>query len=72
MTDMVLGAWERFLRSCNTAGGHIILLIFMFCLLPVIGCTSTDVDDYRKAIFGALLLAMNSTRTGAQNGQAQK
>ena len=24
MTDMVLGAWERFLRSCNTAGGHIL------------------------------------------------
>jgi hypothetical protein len=48
------------------------LLIVMFCLLPMIGCTSTDVGDFRKAIFGALLLAMNSTRTGTQNGQAQK
>lgn len=70
MTDTALGAWERFLRSCNTAGGHIILLIVMFCLLPVIGCTSNDVDDYRKAIFGALLLAMNSTRAGSSNSQA--
>ena len=74
MTESVLGAWERFLRSCNTAGGHIVLLLIMFCLLPAVGCTSAAVDDYRKAIFGALLLAMNSARGGtagvAGNGQA--
>jgi hypothetical protein len=73
VTETVLSAWERFLRSCNTAGGHIVLLIIMFCLLPVIGCTSAAVDDYRKAIFGALLLAMNSARGGSPvvpgNGQ---
>jgi hypothetical protein len=62
MTEKVLSAWERFLRSCNTAGGHIVLLLIMFCLLPAVGCTSAAVDDYRKAIFGALLLAMNSAR----------
>lgn len=60
----LLGAWERFLRSCNTPGGHIVLLIAMFCLLPAIGCDAADVGDYRKGIFGALLLAMNSTRPG--------
>jgi len=73
MTETVLGAWERFLRSCNTAGGHIVLLIILFCLLPAVGCTSAAVDDYRKAIFGALLLAMNSARGGTTstpgNGQ---
>jgi len=73
MTETLLGAWERFLRSCNTAGGHIVLLIILFCLLPAVGCTSAAVDDYRKAIFGALLLAMNSARGGATstsgNGQ---
>jgi hypothetical protein len=49
----------------------------MFCLLPAVGCTSAAVDDYRKAIFGALLLAMNSARgssagvpgNGQTNGQ---
>ncbi len=77
MTERVLSAWERFLRSCNTAGGHIVLLLIMFCLLPAVGCTSAAVDDYRKAIFGALLLAMNSARgsnpvvpgNGQTNGQ---
>lgn len=54
-----LGAWERFLRSCNTPVGHIVLLIVMFCLLPAVGCDAADVGDYRKGIFGALLLAMN-------------
>lgn len=60
----VLGAWERLLRSCNTPGGHIVLLILMFCLLPAVGCDAADVGDYRKGIFGALLLAMNSRRSG--------
>ena len=77
MTESVLGAWERFLRSCNSAGGHIVLLIILFCLLPAVGCTSAAVEDYRKAIFGALLLAMNSARgsnpvvpgNGQANGQ---
>lgn len=80
MTETLLSAWERFLRSCNTAGGHIVLLIIMFCLLPAIGCTSAAVDDYRKAIFGALLLAMNSARgsgpmvpgNGHTNGHSAK
>jgi len=51
-----------------------VLLIILFCLLPAVGCTSAAVDDYRKAIFGALLLAMNSARGAATstpgNGQA--